>query len=230
MKKKLLIIIPIILMLTGVGIFLFFCRDRRTTISVGNWDSSKADFTLCEIKTDFYTVDESYTLRFDPTDEESFLKESLRSEAYVREYQFPMVGSPDNPGYLFCYDEGLFSLTRFSGGEVWYLTASVTKYDPEEEPANKFTYYTPGEYFPDNSELAEYNCLSFDEFFGNYEESVECFYGLLSDAYVSFDQENQVIYVAVQDWYSQEIVDDRYVEIDFINKTVLHKIVEETEE
>lgn len=230
MKKKLLIIAPIIILMIGVGVFLFFSRDRKITIRVGNWDTSKADFILCEISTEFDYRDSSYERRFIPKDEETFLSDVKKSDFYIGESVFPRVGRLYNPGYLLYFDGGLFSLTRYIGGDVWYLTASITQYDPKNDLGNIFTYYTPGEYAPDNSGQAEFNGLSFDEFFGNYEEAVNNFYGYLSDSYVSFDEENQVICVAVQDWYTREIVENKYVRIDFINKTVMHVVPEENEE
>lgn len=220
MKKIVLVFIPLVLSIIAVGGFLLWKRERTTIIEVENWNKKGEEFFLCDIKVSSCNKGYDYVF-FVPEDEASFLNEVEQHTGYLGMYNFPHLGIMDNPARYFYFNNGIFAVEKWNAG--YQLNPCMTIYS-----SMQYQYPAPGDWYPENSIDAEQNWLTFDEFFGTYEEAL-WFYGRFDENTVVCDPERQTITVAVYDKRKDEICSDRKIVIDFKEKRV-DEVVEESEE
>ena len=210
-KKVVLALIPLFLIILSVGGFLLWQRERTTVIEIGNWNKQGDQFFLCDIKVVNF-ADKTDYIFFVPEDEEAFLDEMEQHIGYIGTHNFPHLGIVDNPSYYFYFNNGIFAVEQWNAG--YKLRPCMTIYSGID-----YKYPSPGSWDPLNSPRSEMGELTFDEFFGTYEDAL-WFYGRFDEDTVICDPERQTITVSVYDNRKDEMCADRRIVIDFLEKTV----------
>lgn len=212
MKKKVIFaLMPLFLIMVAVGGFLFWTSKRTTVIEVDNWNEQGEKFFLCDIKVSNCSKWQDYVF-FVPEEEDAFLNEITKHTGYLGMRNFPHLGIADNPSYYFYFNNGIFAVEQWNAG--YQLNPCMTIYSGID-----YKYPSPGSWDPLNSPRSEMGELTFDEFFGTYEDAL-WFYGRFDEDTVICDPERQTITVSVYDNRKDEMCADRRIVIDFLEKTV----------
>ncbi|MBQ6660834.1 MAG: hypothetical protein IJM57_05320 [Lachnospiraceae bacterium] len=215
-KKIILIVIPLILIVAGTAIYLFANRKYTYTVKAANWHR-KSTFTLCEVEIADLMNDIFY-----PQDEQLFLKQIRSKENYVGQKNIPVEGVKDNICDIFYYDNGLFALMNWAPGAYQLRSCSTWFWKIDSDRINSSYWYpSPGDYYPDDSVDAESIKSDFDLVFGEFDSCCESFYLYLQYPEVDIDRDNKIIRCRVYSGPLAKTLTESYVEIDFVNKTVV---------
>lgn len=219
MKKKGFIIGTLVLIVAVIIVTIIVLSKNNNPlmkIAVFSWDRTD-EFVLCEIETKGGSGDDHSCTVF-PKDKEAYIEIMKTHEGFLGNGFVSYMGSKDNNGYVFYYDDALFMVSKWNEGFI--LTAGVCDFEYYDVNDNYFTYryLSLADYEPSNAREPK-NYSTFDESFISYEKQYS-FYGHLSENVVKFDEEQQKIYLRIYDMDEYKMINDKRVCIDFNTKDV----------
>lgn len=221
MKKK-VIYLSIIIILLVVGTVFLLKRNNCKKVAIYQFDLQGNKFELC--KTYVYSESENYI--FVPKYESELLQEIVEKKEYVGMRQTSFLAADYKECYIFMNLDAAFALINDEG--TFSLKLCSTTYTVNN--GNVYSYISPGNWFPDNSNEADLNQSSFkgefDDFFGDFQYAVDTFYKYFSEKNVTIDYESQQITSSVFNFYTGERIPDRNILIDFNNKSVREVMVD----
>lgn len=217
MKKRLLLLIcPIVLLVAAAGVYFWLNRDLVFDVSAKSWERN-GEFFLGT-----YTVDVIDNSGFVPKNEQEFIQQVESNSAFIGKRNYPYLGISDNECRMFYYNDGIYALMKWND-TVYELLPCKTDFSTYNNEARDYAYPSPGDFYPKwekNCYTLDNDYWDFDYVFGSFEESCEQFYGYFSEAVVSIDSENQVIRCHPYCYNTEQLDSDKWVVIDFVNKTV----------
>lgn len=216
MKRKVLFcMIPIVLIVIATIVFLAVNNNPITKISAYNWIGTD-EFVLCEVEAKSSDED-GYSVFFVPEDANSFINEIEANKGYLGNGMVSYLAVEDDNGYIFYYDDSLYSVMRWNEGfMLWSCGCDFVYFDDDEY--GRYRYLSYIDYQPSNAESSG-NYITFAESFNTYEKAFS-FYGHLSERMVKFDDDRQQIRLRIYDTNNRIFVDDKCVCIDFNAKDV----------
>lgn len=213
MKKKIILISSLLGIILISGIIISNFRNGKTLIYVSTWQDRNEKFVLCNIEVEVCSDDHS---SFAPVDEESFIKECQNHDGYIGKGDFNFLAVKNYGCMTFYYNDGLYYLGHDEGSPFFNIGVCCSIYMDHDSQWYSFPALT--DWVPDKYDESKNNSTyigTFTQAFGTYEKAVQDFYGYFSENVVTLDEENQVISVRLHNVYSNCMVDEKHVEIDF---------------